>query len=457
MDQGGCGSCYAFAANQVFADRTNHALGRTSNPIVFSPQAMISCNEGYVGNDGIRFPYGCDGGQAIDMFEWIKEKGAKTCRAEAVTNTHIKDQADDGCAVGCAPYKSGFVADGELCDPPRGHETCWGQHPTCDSMSSCGLTFPQDTYEPHCLQRNSEGYVPVNLIKTHLREEGPVSVVISSSNPTFQKYWNEKFIYTAQDWMPYEGSRSDHAVVIVGWGTNPIEYWIVKNSWTASFGDEGFFYVETGKNVLNIETDVCMIPPAGQIGTRRLSPSEKKFSYYNRSFDKISTSPTGQWFKYDVTSKDVGAVASHFAKRHNSKVVRIVSAQKQVVNGANHRVVFHAMAPDGTINTHSVSAYVTHDGSISKMKESIQPKSLSTLAIAAIATGCVFALVGIAALGFVHFKTRTQPQESVSEAPQIRSRNSFSKQSEGNKKSGTFVVGEGDKIAANEIQVRLEN
>ena len=39
----------------------------------------------------------------------------------------------------------------------------------------------------------------------------------------------------------------DHAINIVGWGTDflsGIEYWIVSNSWGAAWGENGFFRLE---------------------------------------------------------------------------------------------------------------------------------------------------------------------------------------------------------------------
>ena len=39
-----------------------------------------------------------------------------------------------------------------------------------------------------------------------------------------------------------------HAVKIVGWGKeNDVEYWIVQNSWTAGWGENGFFSIKMGE------------------------------------------------------------------------------------------------------------------------------------------------------------------------------------------------------------------
>lgn len=56
-----------------------------------------------------------------------------------------------------------------------------------------------------------------------------------------------------------------HAVNIVGWGENTVgvKYWIVKNSWGADWGDNGFFKILRGQNFCGIESEIAavIIPP----------------------------------------------------------------------------------------------------------------------------------------------------------------------------------------------------
>ena len=42
----------------------------------------------------------------------------------------------------------------------------------------------------------------------------------------------------------------NHTVLAVGYGVeNSIPYWLIKNSWGAEWGDNGYFKMEMGKNL----------------------------------------------------------------------------------------------------------------------------------------------------------------------------------------------------------------
>ena len=43
-------------------------------------------------------------------------------------------------------------------------------------------------------------------------------------------------------------TRVNHAVLVVGWGTqNNIPYWLIKNSWGTTFGDKGYIKIKRRK------------------------------------------------------------------------------------------------------------------------------------------------------------------------------------------------------------------
>jgi len=81
--------------------------------------------------------------------------------------------------------------------------------------------------------------------------KGPVSVAIEADQFAFQMYTSGVITHGC-------GKNLDHGVLAVGYGTESgQEYFLVKNSWGASWGDHG--YVKIAPNQCGI-TDSASIP-----------------------------------------------------------------------------------------------------------------------------------------------------------------------------------------------------
>jgi hypothetical protein len=97
---------------------------------------------------------------------------------------------------------------------------------------------------------------------------------ISSVNPVSQ---DENAIYSAlqsaplsiccdaEPWQNYNGgimtadqcgNSIDHAIQLTGYSPSQGGYWIVRNSWGASWGENGFIYLQFGQNTCGITSEV---------------------------------------------------------------------------------------------------------------------------------------------------------------------------------------------------------
>jgi cathepsin L len=66
----------------------------------------------------------------------------------------------------------------------------------------------------------------------------PVSVALRASSSVFQLYKSGIISSTSC------GTTIDHAVVVIGYGTEGgKDYWLLKNSWGTSWGEQGFFRI----------------------------------------------------------------------------------------------------------------------------------------------------------------------------------------------------------------------
>jgi len=79
----------------------------------------------------------------------------------------------------------------------------------------------------------------------------PLSVSIEADTAVFQTYTSGILNSTAC------GTTLDHAVLAVGWGSeNGQEYWIIKNSWSSSWGENGFIRlaIVDGLGICGVQT-----------------------------------------------------------------------------------------------------------------------------------------------------------------------------------------------------------
>jgi cathepsin B len=184
-DQAQCGSCWAFGASEALSDR--YCI--KGQKVLLSPQYLVSCDSGN---------YGCDGGYLDVAWDFLESRGIPS--------------------DSCVSYKS---VDGDSGSCPS----------TCDDGSP--ITFHK--------AKLTKSFTSTSSIQLELMANGPIEVAFT--------------VY--QDFMSYKGGiykhtfgsmLGGHAVKLVGWGQeNGVNYWIIANSWSSSWGENGYFRIAWGQ------------------------------------------------------------------------------------------------------------------------------------------------------------------------------------------------------------------
>jgi len=196
-DQGQCGSCWAFSTTGSVEGAYAQKTGKL---VSLSEQQLVDCSTPQ-GN------LGCNGGLMDSAFQYI------------ISNKGITTEAS-------YPYKA------------TGPNTCQTGKPV-------GATISDFTDVP--AGDEDELMTAVN--------KQPVSVAIEADQESFQFYSGG--VLTAAC-----GSNLDHGVLAVGYGTDAgTDYWIVKNSWGASWGESGYIRLERGINQCGL-ADAASYPTA---------------------------------------------------------------------------------------------------------------------------------------------------------------------------------------------------
>ncbi|KAJ4462340.1 putative Cathepsin B [Paratrimastix pyriformis] len=206
LDQQRCGSCWAFAAAEAFADRLCIATNGSFHGDL-SPQALVSCDW--------ELNHGCNGGIPRLAWEWMEWEGLPTLQ--------------------CLPYTSGSGDSGK-----------------CKKECANG-----EPYVTHKVKTFSvKGFTNEAAIMKAIFENGPVE--------TGFEVYADFMTYSSGIYHHVSGSlEGGHAVKIVGWGVeNGVKYWIVQNSWGTSWGEGGYFRMLRGKDECGIEKDTCAGLPA---------------------------------------------------------------------------------------------------------------------------------------------------------------------------------------------------
>lgn len=192
-NQGNCGSCWSFSTTGSLEGAYFNKYGKLA---AFSEQQLVSCDT--AGADA-----GCNGGWMDDAFTFVKNNGGLTTE-ESYPYTSGTTGASGSCV------KTGYTNDANVA--PKSYTDV-----EAGSVSALMSAVAQQ----------------------------PVSIAIQANQLAFQHY--SSGVLTGKC-----GQNLDHGVLAVGYGSeNGVDFWKVKNSWSETWGEQGYIRIERS------DADLC--------------------------------------------------------------------------------------------------------------------------------------------------------------------------------------------------------
>ncbi|KAF6205911.1 hypothetical protein GE061_020087 [Apolygus lucorum] len=195
-DQLTCGSCWSFASTSAIEGAY---FMKYKELIRVSEQALMDCSWGE-GNNA------CDGGEDFRSYRWIMKHNG----------------------IPLNEQYGGYT----------------GQDGKCH-LEGQELVAPITGYVN--VTSNNE-----NALRIALFNKGPISVAMDASLKTFSFYSNGVY---SDPKCKSDPDDLDHAVLAIGYGTMyGKKYWLVQNSWSNMWGNNGVFLVQVENNICGIMT-----------------------------------------------------------------------------------------------------------------------------------------------------------------------------------------------------------
>ena len=219
-DQGRCGSCWAFATTETIE---SHVAISTGLLMDLSPQQVAACtpNPHQCGGTG-----GCNGATTELGFDYVSKNGIAS-------------------------------------EWTYSYSAYWGETGNCTYNNTQGHTPAKAKISGYVQLPENDYASLMHAVAT----KGPIAVTVDASK------WSD-YEEGVFDGCDISNVDLDHAVQLVGYGVDPTHgpYWLIRNSWTPSWGEGGYIRLKRHTNEL-----VCGIDKNPHDGTACVpGPSEVK-------------------------------------------------------------------------------------------------------------------------------------------------------------------------------------
>jgi cathepsin F/cysteine peptidase B len=196
-NQGQCGACWAWS---TIANCEGVWATAGNKLVALSVEELLDCSTQN---------YGCNGGELPASYQWIIQNGGLDSAADY-------------------PYTAGG-----------------GTVPACQTNKLKHIVASFSSFVN--LAQNEKD------IAAYVCEHGPVNAVVDALS------WQT---YSGGILTVCQGASPDHTIAIVGFDlTASVPYWILKNSWGVSWGENGYIRIEYGKNLCGIRDQASSAVP----------------------------------------------------------------------------------------------------------------------------------------------------------------------------------------------------
>jgi C1A family cysteine protease len=248
-NQGQCGSCWAFSATEAIESQMILEHGGQYD-FTLSPQQIASCD---TTSDG------CDGGFTESAYDYVKSAPGL---ANGFFIPYEQSLTETQNTKACPTTKVNAIT-GE-------YEQLQGSYAQITGYKYAVAPCTQGT----CENQDLKGFAAALL-------ESPLSVCVNAGA------WNDYTggVMTSAACGSMGADSQDHCVMAVGFNSSaPTPYWIVRNSWATTWGEQGYIYLEMAENTCGLADDATI--PTVQVDlseTERAKAAVRREAMYQRA------------------------------------------------------------------------------------------------------------------------------------------------------------------------------